>query len=132
MGKEGIMPRYYFHLMSPTNPVRDRTGVELPGLTAAHWHAVRLVYPCGPTRLRPARTGCSRSPTSQARSRSYCCHARCRCSARRPSRHSLGGPLSNLGEGPGEGMRRQVGSRIPLTFLLVLNSSEVDGFPLLS
>ena len=38
------MPRYYFHLKSPTNPVRDRTGVELAGLTAAHWHGMRLVY----------------------------------------------------------------------------------------
>jgi hypothetical protein len=38
------MTRYYFHLVSPTNPVRDRTGVELAGLTAAHWHAMRLVY----------------------------------------------------------------------------------------
>ena len=48
------MPRYYFHLMSPTNPVRDRTGVELPGLAAAHWHAPRPVY-----RLREhaAKTG---------------------------------------------------------------------------
>lgn len=38
------MPRYYFHLVSPANPVRDRTGVELPGLSAAYWHAMRLVY----------------------------------------------------------------------------------------
>jgi hypothetical protein len=29
------MPRYYFHLVSPANPVRDRTRVELAGLTAA-------------------------------------------------------------------------------------------------
>ena len=38
------MPRYFFHLMSPTHPVRDRNGVELAGLDAAHWHAMRLVY----------------------------------------------------------------------------------------
>jgi hypothetical protein len=38
------MPRYYFHLKSPTRPVRDRTGVELSGLEAAHWHAMRLAY----------------------------------------------------------------------------------------
>ena len=38
------MPRYYFHLKSPSRPVRDKTGVELPGLEAAHWHAMRLVY----------------------------------------------------------------------------------------
>jgi hypothetical protein len=28
------MPRYYFHLKSPSRPVRDKTGVELPGLEA--------------------------------------------------------------------------------------------------
>ena len=38
------MPRYYFHLKSPSRPVRDKTGVELSGLEAAHWHAMRLVY----------------------------------------------------------------------------------------
>ena len=38
------MPRYYFHLRSPTRPVRDKTGVELSGLGAAHWHAMRLAY----------------------------------------------------------------------------------------
>jgi hypothetical protein len=38
------MPRYYFHLKSPTRPVRDRTGVELSGLEAAHWRAMRLAY----------------------------------------------------------------------------------------
>ena len=38
------MPRYYFHLRSPTRPVRDKTGVELSGLEAAHWHAKRLAY----------------------------------------------------------------------------------------
>ena len=38
------MPRYYFHLRSPTRPVRDKTGVELSGLEAAHWHAMRLAY----------------------------------------------------------------------------------------
>ena len=38
------MPRYYFNLKSPSRPVGDKTGVELPGLEAAHWHAMRLVY----------------------------------------------------------------------------------------
>jgi hypothetical protein len=38
------MPRYFFHLKSPNNPVRDTHGVELAGLDAAHWHAMRLVY----------------------------------------------------------------------------------------
>ena len=38
------MPRYYFHVASPKNPVRDVYGVELAGLDAAHWHAMHLVY----------------------------------------------------------------------------------------
>jgi hypothetical protein len=38
------MPRYYFHIVSRTNPVCDVYGVELAGLDAAHWHAMRLVY----------------------------------------------------------------------------------------
>ena len=38
------MPRYYFHVASPKNPVRDAYGVELAGLDAAHWHAMHLVY----------------------------------------------------------------------------------------
>jgi hypothetical protein len=38
------MPRYYFHLKSPSRPVRDRSGVELSGLEAAHWRAMRLAY----------------------------------------------------------------------------------------
>ncbi|MGB3020504.1 MAG: hypothetical protein WBB50_00085 [Methyloceanibacter sp.] len=38
------MPRYYFHLVSPSHPVRDTQGVDLPGLDAAHWHAMHLVY----------------------------------------------------------------------------------------
>lgn len=38
------MPRYFFHVVSPTNPVRDTRGVELTGLGAAHWHAMHLVY----------------------------------------------------------------------------------------
>ena len=38
------MPRYYFHVVSPRNPVRDAHGVELAGLEAAHWHAMHLVY----------------------------------------------------------------------------------------
>ena len=38
------MPRYYFHLKSPSRPVRDKTGVELLGLEAAQWHAMRLAY----------------------------------------------------------------------------------------
>ena len=38
------MPRYFFNLVSPTNPVRDTRGVELAGLNAAHWHAMHLIY----------------------------------------------------------------------------------------
>lgn len=38
------MPRYFFHVKSPNNPVRDAYGVELTGLDAAHWHAMHLVY----------------------------------------------------------------------------------------
>ena len=38
------MLRYYFHLRSPTRPVRDKIGVELSGIEAAHWHAMRLAY----------------------------------------------------------------------------------------
>jgi Domain of unknown function (DUF6894) len=38
------MPRYYFHIVSPGNSVRDGRGVELPGLDAAHWHAMHLIY----------------------------------------------------------------------------------------
>jgi hypothetical protein len=38
------MPRYFFHVASRSNPVRDRTGVELAGLNAAHWHAMHLIY----------------------------------------------------------------------------------------
>jgi Domain of unknown function (DUF6894) len=38
------MPRYYFHLVSPANPVRDLNCVELAGLDAAHWHAMHIVY----------------------------------------------------------------------------------------
>ncbi len=42
--EKGSMPRYFFHLRSPTRPVRDKTGVELSGLEAAHWRAMRLAY----------------------------------------------------------------------------------------
>lgn len=38
------MPRYFFHIVSDTNPVRDARGVELSGLNAAHWHAMHLIY----------------------------------------------------------------------------------------
>lgn len=38
------MPRYFFHVASRSNPVRDQTGVELAGLNAAHWHAMHLIY----------------------------------------------------------------------------------------
>ena len=38
------MPRYFFHIVSRKNPVRDAYGVELAGLEAAHWHAMHLVY----------------------------------------------------------------------------------------
>jgi hypothetical protein len=38
------MPRYFFHLVSASNPVRDTEGVELTGLDAAHWHAMHLIF----------------------------------------------------------------------------------------
>jgi hypothetical protein len=38
------MPRYFFHVVSRSNPVRDSYGVDLPGIEAAHWHALRLIY----------------------------------------------------------------------------------------
>jgi hypothetical protein len=38
------MPRFYFHVTSTVNPVKDTRGVELAGLDAAHWHAMHLVY----------------------------------------------------------------------------------------
>jgi len=38
------MPRYYFHIASPGNSVRDTNGVELAGLDAAHWYAMHLIY----------------------------------------------------------------------------------------
>ena len=38
------MPRYYFHIVSSGNSVRDTRGVELTGLDAAHWHAMHLIY----------------------------------------------------------------------------------------
>jgi hypothetical protein len=84
------MPRYYFHLKSPSRPVRDKTGVELSGLEAAHWHAMRLAY-----RLREhaAETGedwviAVADETSLRRS--WCCPTPCRCFASRPRRRSNG------------------------------------------
>jgi hypothetical protein len=41
---EEFMPRYFFHFVSPHHVVRDSRGVELAGLSAAHWYAVKLVY----------------------------------------------------------------------------------------
>ena len=38
------MPRYYFNVRSPKNPVRDENGVVLATLDAAYWHAMHLVY----------------------------------------------------------------------------------------
>jgi len=38
------MPRQYFHVVSPGNLVRDTHGVELAGLDATHWYAMRLIY----------------------------------------------------------------------------------------
>ena len=38
------MPRYYFHLKSPSRPVRDGTGVELPGLEARPLARQALAY----------------------------------------------------------------------------------------
>jgi hypothetical protein len=44
IGSESAMPRYFFHLVSPDRAVRDENGVELDGLSAAHWHAVKLTF----------------------------------------------------------------------------------------
>lgn len=99
------MPRYYFHLRSQTRPVRDKTGVELSGLEAAHWHAMRLAY-----RLREhaAETGEDWVPKVADESGAIPLVLLPRSvpmlrEAAKPSQ--LGGLLSNLGEGPGEGMR---------------------------
>ena len=92
-GQRGITPRYYFHLMSPANPVRDRTGVELPGLSAAHWHAMRLVY-----RLRSRVAETREDWVLEVADKSgavplVVLRAPCRCCASQVGRPLLGGPL---------------------------------------
>jgi hypothetical protein len=38
------MPRYFFHLVSPNRTFRDEHGMEFNGLSAAHWHAVKITF----------------------------------------------------------------------------------------
>jgi hypothetical protein len=38
------MPRYFFHLVSRENMVRDDQGVYLSELSAAHWYGLKLQY----------------------------------------------------------------------------------------
>ena len=38
------MPRYFFCFVSGDRVITDSRGVELTGLEAAHWHAVKLAY----------------------------------------------------------------------------------------
>ena len=79
------MPRYFFHIVSRKNPVRDAYGVELAGLEAAHWHAMRLVY-----RLREHAGEVSEDWVIAVGdpARLWCCRARYRCCARRTRRRS--------------------------------------------
>ena len=37
------MPRFYFHFASPQRFINDDQGAELPSLTSAHLHAMRLI-----------------------------------------------------------------------------------------
>jgi hypothetical protein len=107
------MPRYYFHVVSPRNPVRDVHGVELAGLDAAHWHAMHLVY-----RLREhvAEAGedwvIEVSDETGARPLVVLPRAVPMLrEARTPT--ELGGSLSNLGGDQGEGDFGRVQSRDP-------------------
>jgi hypothetical protein len=43
-GSKEIVPRYFFHFVSPDHVVKDTHGIELTGLSAAHWHGLRLVH----------------------------------------------------------------------------------------
>ena len=38
------MPRYFFFFVSRERVITDLQGVELTGLEAAHWRAVKLAY----------------------------------------------------------------------------------------
>jgi len=38
------MPRYFFHFVSNDRTIRDSKGVDLVGLEAAHWRAVKIAY----------------------------------------------------------------------------------------
>ena len=42
--REGEHAALFFPSQVALAPVRDKTGVELSGLEAAHWHAMRLAY----------------------------------------------------------------------------------------
>jgi hypothetical protein len=41
--EENVMPRFYFHLTSKENKIRDDSGKELDTLTDAHKHARALI-----------------------------------------------------------------------------------------
>ena len=120
------MPRYYFHVVSPRNPVRDAHGVELAGLDAAHWHAMHLVY-----RLREhaPETGedwvIEVSDETGARPLVVLPRAVPMLREAR-SRQSLGGSLSNLGGDPGEGI---VGPANSLAIPLIYRHTGARRYP---
>jgi hypothetical protein len=82
------MPRYYFHLRSPTRPVRDKTGVKLSRLEAAHWHAMRLAYRLREHAAEAGEDWVIAVADERAPRRSLCCQAPFRCCASRPRRRS--------------------------------------------
>ncbi len=97
------MPRYYFHVVSPRNPVRDAHGVELAGLDAAHWHAMHLVY-----RLREHAPETGEDwvieVSDETGARPLVVLPRAVPMLREATKPAeLGGSLSNLGGDPGEG-----------------------------
>ena len=99
------MPRYYFHVVSPRNPVRDAHGVELAGLDAAHWHAMHLVY-----RLREHAPETGEDwvieVSDETGARPLVVLPRAVPMLREATKPAeLGGSLSNLGGDPGEGNR---------------------------
>jgi hypothetical protein len=99
------MPRYYFHVASPRNPVRDAHGVELAGLDAAYWHAMHLVY-----RLREHAPETGEDwvieVSDETGARPLVVLPRAVPMLREATKPAeLGGSLSNLGGDPGEGDR---------------------------
>ena len=114
------MPRYYFHVVSPRNPVRDSHGVELAGLDAAHWHAMHLVY-----RLREHAPETGEDwvieVSDELGARPLVVLPRAVPMLRVATKPSeLGGSLSNLGGNPGEGDRGTRYSPSPSSFTFVI------------